>query len=245
MNLPETFLTAEWRHLAMLHYPIDRAVLEPLVPPGTVLDTYRGIAYVSVVAFRFLRARVLGLAVPFHEDFSEINLRFYVRRLAGEDWRRGVVFVREFVPLRVVALAARRLYNEPYLATPMRHDVEVTDGAGSARATYEWQWGGRWHRVAVEATGTARPVAAGSVEEFLTDLHWGYTRQRDGGTVEYQVDHPLWPVRLASRAGLECDVRSVYGEAFAATLSAPPAMAHLVAGSAVRVSRPVRLHSGG
>ncbi len=79
---PGAFLTAEWRHLAMLSYEIDPELLQPLVPRGTDLDTWQGRTYVSVVGFLFLRTRVLGIPVPFHRNFEEVNLRFYVRRLA-------------------------------------------------------------------------------------------------------------------------------------------------------------------
>src|SRR5690348_18142677 len=99
-------LTAEWRHLALLQYVVDPAVLLPLVPLGTELDSWEGRTLVSMVGFRFLRVRVLGASILFHTDFDEVNLRFYVRRRVAEGWRRGVVFVREIVPRRAVALVA-------------------------------------------------------------------------------------------------------------------------------------------
>src|SRR5262245_46588899 len=108
----------------MLNYEIDARVLEPRVPAGTVLDLWHGRALVSVVGFRFLGTRVRGVAIPFHTDFDEINLRFYVRRHVPDGQvRRGVVFVREFVPRAAIALCARLAYNEPYRAVPMRSVV--------------------------------------------------------------------------------------------------------------------------
>src|SRR5262245_53035082 len=117
------FLTAEWRDLAMLNYEIDPAVLASRVPPGCELDTWDGRTFVSVVGFRFLRTRVLGVPVPFHVNFEEVNLRFYVRRKADSEWRRGVVFVKELVPRRAIALVARVAYGENYVAFPMRHSI--------------------------------------------------------------------------------------------------------------------------
>src|SRR5262245_54368008 len=119
-----SFLTAEWRHLLMLNYAVEQDVLQPFVPPGTVLDTYKGVAYVSLVGFLFLKTKVLGMAVPLHQDFEELNLRFYVRRFAGDDWRRGVVFIKEIVPRPAIAMVARLAYNENYIALPMRHRLE-------------------------------------------------------------------------------------------------------------------------
>src|SRR5512145_1200416 len=110
------FLTARWSHLLMLNYDVDPAALKPFVPEGTVLDPWEGRSFASVVGFLFLDTRVLGVAVPFHRDFEEVNLRFYVRRDVAGERRRGVVFVREFVPRRATAFVARQAYEESYTA---------------------------------------------------------------------------------------------------------------------------------
>src|SRR5438477_13050448 len=101
------FLTAEWRHLAMLNYAIDPELLEPFKPAGTIIDTYQGKAFVSMVGFLFRRTKVLGAPLLWHQQFEEVNLRFYVRQFSGEEWRRGVVFIKEIVPRRVITRAAR------------------------------------------------------------------------------------------------------------------------------------------
>ena len=101
------FLTAEWRYLGMLNYETDPAVVAPLVPPGCELDAFEGCVFISVVGFQFLRTRVLGIPFPFHLNFEEVNLRFYVRRRVEGEWRRGVVFVKELVPRRAIAWVAR------------------------------------------------------------------------------------------------------------------------------------------
>jgi uncharacterized protein YqjF (DUF2071 family) len=229
------FLTAEWRDLAMLNYEVDPGILAGHVPAGTELDRCNGRTLVSVVGFRFLRTRVLGIGVPFHRDFEELNLRFYVRRKAEEGWRRGVVFVREVVPRRAVALLARLLYNENYLACPMRH--AITPG----RVSYGWRSGGRWHELSLDSEGEPVLPAEGSEEKFITEHYWGYARQRDGGTVEYRVEHPRWPVRRAARAALDCDVVAFYGSTFATPLSGAPSSAFLAEGSPVTVHGGVRL----
>jgi hypothetical protein len=125
-------LTANWRYLAMLNFVVDPAILAPLVPPGTELDFENGETFVSVVGFLFLDTRLLGLPIPVHRDFEEVNLRFYVRKKSADAWRRGVVFIRELVPKRAIALIARTFYGEPYLALPMKHEIEHVAGAGGA-----------------------------------------------------------------------------------------------------------------
>lgn len=238
------FLTATWRYLAMLNYEVPVALLRPLVPAGTELDEFGGAVLASMVGFRFLDTRVLGVPIPGYRDFDEVNLRFYVRR-RGEDgaWRRGVVFVRELVPRRAIALVARWCYNEPYTAVPMRHDLAISDAPGGAagRAAYQWQLGGRWHRLEVRTAGRPAAPTPGSEAEFITEHYWGYTMQRDGGSKEYQVTHPIWEVWVAVGSQLDCDVRAVYGPGFADCLTASPRSAFLAEGSPVTVYRGRRL----
>jgi uncharacterized protein YqjF (DUF2071 family) len=241
---PGRFLTAAWRDLVMINFEIDPAVVRPLVPRGTELDGWGGRTLASLVGFRFLDTRVLGLAVPGHRDFEEVNLRFYVRRPAPDGPRRGVVFVREIVPKAAVAWAARSMYNENYVAWPMRHEVRLPDGSGGqARgfAVYGWHTGGRWHELGASVDGEPAFPAPGSQEEFITEHYWGYTRQRDGSTIEYQVEHPQWRVWPATDAKFSCDVAAVYGAQFQPFLTAAPASAFVADGSPVTVRRGVRL----
>ncbi|MDE0204502.1 MAG: DUF2071 domain-containing protein, partial [Candidatus Tectomicrobia bacterium] len=97
------FLSANWRHLVMVNYEVDPNLLRSWLPAGVELDTWQGRTLASVVGFEFLATRVLGVQVPGHQDFHEVNLRFYVRRRVGGGWRRGVVFVKELVPRRAIA----------------------------------------------------------------------------------------------------------------------------------------------
>jgi uncharacterized protein YqjF (DUF2071 family) len=232
---PPPFLTAEWRHLAMLNFEIDPKVLRPFVPVGTELDDWQGRTYVSMVGFLFLNTRVFGVAIPWHRNFEEVNLRFYVRRKAEEGWRRAVVFVKELVPRVAIALTAKILYGENYAAVPMRHHLEQQ--AGGRQVSYSWWFGGRENRMQVSVAGDAVEVAAGSDVEFITEHYWGYARRRGGRTTEYRVEHPRWQVSLATACQLDCDVAGLYGSQFVEFLQTAPASAFLADGSAVTVYR--------
>lgn len=238
MAEPRPLLTASWRYLAMLNYDVPAQLLHPLVPAGTELDTWGGATLASMVGFRFLNTRVLGIPIPLHRDFDEVNLRFYVRR-RGEDgaWRRAVVFVRELVPRRAIALTARWLYNEPYTAVSMRHELEMAEAANGlpGRVAYAWRLGGRWHRIEVRTRGRPAPPDPASEAAFITEHYWGYTAQRDGGSKEYRVEHPLWWVWEAEEARLDCDVATTYGAGFAECLKVRPRSAFVADGSAVTV----------
>ena len=230
------FLTARWHNLVMINYEVDASVLSPFVPSGTTLDLWQGRAFASVVGFQFLDTRVLGVPIPFHRDFEEINLRFYVLRDAGGEERRGVVFIREIVPRRAIAWTARAIYNEPYLALPMRHQIAT---GTPLNAAFSWRLAGRWHTIGVEAHGPASLPAPGSLEEFISEHYWGYTQQRDGSTIEYQVAHPQWPVSAGS-ARISADLEGVYGERLASHLQ-EPSSCFIAPGAAITVFRPVRL----
>jgi uncharacterized protein YqjF (DUF2071 family) len=236
------FLTAEWRYLAMLNFAVEPELLADRVPPGTTLDAWNGTTYVSLVGFMFLRTRVLGVPVPFHVNFEELNLRFYVRREAAGESRRGVVFVKEIVPRFAIATVARVVYNENYVAMPMRHGLDV-GGAERGSAEYGWRHRGRWNRLRVETEGPPRPLEPGSEAEFITEHYWGYAAQKGGGTMEYRVEHPPWRVWNATGHALDCDAASIYGERFGPALAAAPVSAFLAEGSPIAVRRGQRLSS--
>jgi uncharacterized protein YqjF (DUF2071 family) len=236
------FLTAEWRYLVMLNYDVDAAILHALVPRNTVLDSWNGRAIASVVGFRFLHTRLLGVPIPLHRNFEEVNLRFYVRHTTHPgEVRRGVVFVRELVPRAAIAFTARLAYNEPYRAMPMRSTVPSTPVVAPGRVSYEWRTASRWQSLAATATGAPTLPAPDSEQTFITEHFWGYTRQRDGGTVEYEVSHPRWRVWAATDPSLDADVPRLYGSSFARALAGPPSSAFIAEGSPVIVHRPRRI----
>lgn len=231
------FLTAEWRYLAMLNYAVDPALLRHYVPPGTVLDAHNGTTYVSIVGFLFQRTRVLGVPIPLHRNFEEVNLRFYVRRRVAEGWRRGVVFIQEIVPRRAIATVARLCYDEPYRALPMRHRIDVEGGTlrtGGA-VEYGWRCQGRWNALRAVTEGEPQPLVEGSEAEFIAEHYWGYTARKSGRCSEYQVEHEPWRVWRVVRAELDCDVGTVYGPQFVEPLGTPPVSAFVADGSPIIV----------
>ncbi|HEY2858653.1 MAG TPA: DUF2071 domain-containing protein [Terracidiphilus sp.] len=237
MNRPGAFLTAEWKHLLMLNYAIDPAMLAPLVPAGTELDSHEGTTYLSLIGFEFNRTRLRGVKVPFHQSFEEVNLRFYVRR--GD--RRGVVFIRELVPKFAVAAMARVVFNENYSSVPMSHRIGL-DVNGNVIAA-EYAWGRKTDRCAMrfETESKSYVPPPGSLSEFITEHYWGYAAQKNGSSLEYDVKHPQWRVRSAERCGFSGDATRVFGAQFAEVLRRTPDSGFLAEGSEVTVFRGVRL----
>lgn len=238
MSLPRTFLTAQWRYLAMLNYAIDPDLLKRRVPPGTELDFFADKTYVSVVGFRFIHTRVLGIPIPLHQDFDEINLRFYVRRRAEDGWRRGVAFVRELVPKPAIAIVARSAFSEPYLSVPMSHDVR-DEGQGSDRnvcVKYGWQDRKSSGTIELGAQGDPVPAAGGSLEQFIAEHYWGYGIDRRGRGLEYGVRHDPWRLWNADSATFFGETEATYGRELASVLGRTPDSAFLAEGSAITVT---------
>jgi uncharacterized protein YqjF (DUF2071 family) len=235
------FLTAAWRDLVMLNCEIDPAILAPLVPRGCELDPWHGKHFVSVVGFSFLETRLIGVSIPWHRDFEEINLRFYVRRREGNETRRGVVFIKEVVARWATVAIARWVYNENYVRCPTASTIVRPNGAASVGSVaYRWKSAVGWNEVAAEVNGQPIVPDAESEEAFITEHYWGYVRQRDGGTVEYEVRHPPWRVWRATAARLQL-ANGFYGDGFGAALSRMPTSAFVADGSVVQVMRGRRL----
>ena len=238
-----SFLTADWRYLAMLNYEIDPTLLSRRAPGGTELDFWEGKTFVSIVGFLFLNTKVLGWSVPFHRDFEEVNLRFYVRRKGPEGWRRGVAFIKEIVPRWAIAAVANLVYNENYSALPMRHAISpLSTASGLDRVIeYAWQFRGQWNRLQVKPLGEPQDLVPGSQEAFIAEHYWGYVAQRDGGCVEYKVEHPSWRVWRATESVLECDIAALYGQEFVGGISARPSSAFVAEGSSIIVTKGIRV----
>ena len=187
---------------------------------------------VSLVGFRFEDTRLAGVPIPGHRRFDEVNLRFYAARRRDGTLRRAVVFIRELVPRRAIAAVARWLYNEPYLAVRMGHAIELDRATG--RGGYAGSIGAAFRRRRQRVRPGAALVA-GSEAEFITEHYWGYTRQRDGGTLEYEVMHRGGRCGRPAPRALRRRRRSALRPDFARILAGPPQSAFVAVGSPVSV----------
>lgn len=229
------FLEAEWNNLLMLNYEVAPDLLQPYLPAYTELDLWQGKALVSMVGFMFNNTRVLGVKWPFHVNFEEVNLRFYVRFWDGESWKRGAVFISEIVPKPAIVFFANNLYNEHYRAMPMRHSAVASSIKGYTEYNYEWKFKGRWNKLGATINNYSVPIAPGSAEEFIFEHYWGYNRITDAVTMEYEVEHVPWRINEVLNPVLDADVAQLYDEAFVPYLSAAPFSAFFAQGSTVAV----------
>jgi len=219
----------------MAQYAIDPALLAPYLPAGIELDLHQDkTCFVSLVGFLFTRVRLKRVAIPFHTHFEEVNLRFYVKRnLPDGTHRRGVVFISEIVPKPAITLAARLLYGEAYSTARTRHTWTTTPTTFDVR--YDWRHRGAWQTVAVRASPTLEPIAPNSLNEFITEHYWGYTKRRNGSTGEYGVAHPSWQVYPLHSAHIQADFGSLYGPQFAHLTDRVPDHVLLAEGSPIAI----------
>jgi uncharacterized protein YqjF (DUF2071 family) len=230
------FLSAEWRDLLLLNYVVDPRVLNAHIPPGTVLDSFEGKTYVSVVGFCFCNTKLKdSLPIPFHRNFDEINLRFYVRPKNENMERRGVVFIAEIVPRWAVAVTARFIYGENYHSFPMKHSIVSQNS--QQFLDYRWKMQNQWCSLQATADGALEFPQKGSVEEFITEHYWGYSGTRSGGCIEYHVQHPQWRVRQCVFSKFEGDAGAIYGKDLAQVLTGIPDSAFFAEGSPIIVYR--------
>jgi uncharacterized protein YqjF (DUF2071 family) len=255
-------LTAEWRNLVLLNFPIPTEIIKRLAPPGTEPDVHNGQSYISVVGFRFENVRLFGIPFPGHTSFPEINLRYYVRRTVGAEVRRGVVFAREIVPRRAVSIVANRLYNESYVTRPMRSEIQIAGAELSPKDSVAYAWKNpsqktiplpfreglgegspalaprcHWNHLSAQVAAPLAIPTPGSLEEFIVEHYWGYTHGRDGRTREYQVAHVPWRTAPAANITWDCDIAATYNSPLAEFLTAPPTSAIIADGSPIQVFR--------
>lgn len=228
------FLKAQWTNLLMLNYEVDPDILKPYLPPYTVLDQWQGKALVSMVGFMFSDTRVLGIKWPFHVNFEEVNLRFYVKHFDGKEWKRGAVFISEIVPKPLIALIANSLYKEHYSAMPMRHS-ENKVSVDSTRYLYEWKLNGKWNRLGGTVNNNLTAMDSGSQQEFILEHYWGYNKAGNNLTIEYQVEHISWNAGLVTDTIFDADISKLYGKEFEPYLSVAPYSAFFADGSEIVV----------
>lgn len=233
-----SFLNAEWRKLAIANYVVDPELLSGYLPHKTELDLWNDTCYVSLVGFMFINTRLMGVPIPFHRNFEEVNLRFYVRHEHEGEWRRGVVFIKEIVPKPALTFVANTLYKEHYQTMKMSH-VWRED----VRRTVEYNWWLNSHQNVFEVTSdlTAHNIIEGSESEFITEHYWGYTKADEQTAYEYEVTHPKWKVYPVQDYRIDVDFQSVYGDDFKSLSQQKPVSVMLAEGSAITVENKRRL----
>jgi uncharacterized protein len=232
--MTDTFLSARWENLIMANYAVNPDVLKPYLPKGVELDLFENNAYVSLVGFMFKKTSLFNIPIPLLGTFEEINLRFYVKRVEGDNVKRGVVFINETVPYKIVAWLANKLYKEHYIAIPTKNNISTTDFYKIIK--YEWKINNKWNHIAVNTAKESEPMLQGSVEEFIFEHYYGYTKINNQLSQEYKVNHPRWEINKVKDCSIDCDFTAMYGNDFSFLNNKKPNSVIVAEGSPVTVN---------
>ncbi|MBS1517481.1 MAG: DUF2071 domain-containing protein [Bacteroidetes bacterium] len=235
--MSDIFLKAEWRKLLIINYQVDREILQPYLPDKTEHDLRKGICYVSLIGFMFLNTRIKNIKIPFHVNFEEVNLRFYVRHwdTKTNEWKRGVVFIKEIVPRAALTLAANTLYGEHYETLPLSH--QWLTGKDSITVEYSWEKSGKRNSIKIKTGTELTEIEKGSEEEFITEHYLGYTKLDNEKTSEYGVEHPRWKIYKTLGYEVNVDFEKIYGKQFGFLENEKPVCVFLAEGSEIRVRK--------
>jgi uncharacterized protein len=184
------FLKANWQNIIMANYAIDPKILIPFLPKGVTLDLFNGKCYISLVGFMFKKTKLFNIPIPYFGTFEEINLRFYVIRKEENTIKRGVVFINETIPYPIVAWMANKLYKEHYTVVPTKHTINNDNVIQKVK--FEWLLNQNWNSMYVEATTTAEKMKNESLEKFIYEHYYGYTKIDEQNTEQYKLQHPSW-----------------------------------------------------
>lgn len=234
-----SFLRAEWRKLIMVNYVVDPDLLEPYVPFGTQLSFFEGKCYLSLVGFQFLNTRVRGVKIPFHTNFDEINLRFYVDRIENGTNKHGVVFIKEIAPKWAISFVANTLYKENYETLPVKSNIQLNN---ELYVSYGWKKK-NWHTISVVADPTPLQIQPNSIEDFITEHYWGYAEINASSSTEYEVTHPQWTTYRVNDWNVTVDFAETYGNEFSILNKIEPASILLAEGSEITVENKKRITS--
>ena len=228
------FLKAKWENIIMANYEIEPKILIPFLPKGVDLDLYDGKAYIRLVGFMFKNTKLFNIPIPLLGTFEEINLRFYVTRKDGNQTKRGVVFINETIPYKLVAWMANKLYKEHYTVVPTKNDIRSDEK--SQKIEFKWLLNKKWNSIFVEAEIESEKMKKNSLEKFIYEHYYGYTKIDEQKTEEYQLQHPSWKVHEVVNYKIDCDFEAMYGESFSVLNQTKPTAVFIAEGSKVAVN---------
>lgn len=237
-------LSARWQDVVTVTWVVDASMVRPFVPTGTEIDQFQGHALISIVASHMRDVRWRGMQVPFLRSYSALHLQTYVReRSDTHPGRAGLVVLDAMVSRQAVALASHVALGVRMQTRRMRQvavpDVSPDTLAPDAQRSmvYEWYREKAWERIVALTVGAPRGMRRESVEEFVTERRWGFTRNQARPTTTYHIDHERWNITLLEDCLFEVDLETLYGPRFTEALSGEPVSSIAATGS------PVTLHA--
>lgn len=231
----KVFLRANWLRLASANYIIDPSILDKHLPNGTELEDHNGEYYVSLVAFRYCKTRLLNVRVPYHNNFEEINLRFYVKReITPGKWRSEVAFTKLFFPRPALTLVAKYMYKENYETLKMRHSW--SENENYLLTSYGLNKNG-WNNFEIKSDKKSMKIDSNSSEFFFSKQYWGTSQIDHKSSTIYKIEHPDWEAYNVFNWNVSFDFKTIFGPEFKHLTDTQPDSVHLFKGSEVIVNK--------
>jgi len=219
-----------WHDLLFAHWPVEPALLRPLVPASFELDTFDGAAWVGVVPFWMSGVALRGM--PALPSFPELNVRTYVT--TGD--RAGVFFFSLDAANRLAVWGARTFLRLPYFRATMAVSspaaVQYTSRRHGTGVQAEF-------RASYQPDGAPFHPADGTLEWFLTERYCLYHLDRRGAPSRLEIHHPRW---LLQRAQAAIEVNTM-GRVNGIELPARPPLLHFAKRQDMIAWRPERLRA--
>ncbi len=231
-------LSAKWTNLAVFNFDSDENLLKPFLPSGTDFNYWNNQLLMSIVGFTFSEPRIFGIPSPSFRTFPEVNLRFYVKRKVNKSWRKGVVFIKEIAPHFLIGLTAKMLYRENFATASMKFFTSKKD---FMTTQYEFCINNKWNELRIDSRCDACDCGEESIEHFISDHYFGYTRLNAGQTREFYIEHVPWKIFPCIHSHIQLHTAEIYGKEFATYLDTPPVSCFVMDGSFTKVSAPVAM----
>ncbi|MEN3323015.1 DUF2071 domain-containing protein [Mariniflexile soesokkakense] len=184
MKPTNVFMTGDWRDLIMTTFEIDKHILESYLPQDTEIDLYNNKVLLSMVAFTFSKVKFFGFRVPFHQNFGQINFRFYVKsKINGT---KGVVFIKEFAPKPLITLVANLVYNEPYFNKNITYNKFTKDNTISLEYNYNDA------KTTAKGSLATNELRKNTLEHFVVDRYIAFIKNKKNDTLQYKIFHKPW-----------------------------------------------------
>ena len=113
-----------------------------------------------------------------------------MKRLNGTELKRGVVFISEVVPHKIVSFLANKLYKEHYSTAKMASSILVENEIKQIK--YTWQSQSQMYSIDTSFFDKQDDIEPNSLEEFIYEHYYGFTKVSARETWEYKVNHPRW-----------------------------------------------------
>ena len=229
-----SFMAQKWENLLFLHWPVSKESLESTIPEDLEVDLFEGEAWLSVVGFRLSELRIKPFVQIPWKDFSELNLRTYVRDQAG---RRGVWFYSLDSSDLLAVVGARLLYGLNYRYASIDHNqkndfIEYTSETKSKRGGIK----GSISSSSPAMKMVGEMAKAGTLNYFLLERYRFWSKQTYRGKLSSaQVRHRPYDAVCLDQADYQGELFSCQGFA---EPNEDPRLIHYCQGFKVEASAP-------